>query len=87
LLQRIVARTPWTLAAAAEYVRAHAAPSEPSDLANRDVLFFGDPNEEHVWVLQRGDNYSEKVTLRPSMCCNEMGGLRVAALNRRKICG
>jgi DNA-binding transcriptional LysR family regulator len=80
LLQRVVARTPWMLAAAPEYVRAHSAPSEPSDLANHDVLVFGDPNEEQVWDLQR-NNYSEKIALRPSMSCNDMGGLRVAALN------
>jgi DNA-binding transcriptional LysR family regulator len=80
LLQKVVARTPWTLAAAPDYVGTRVVPSEPSDLANYDVLVFGDLGEEHVWDLQRG-NYSEKVALRPSICCNDMGGLRVAALN------
>jgi DNA-binding transcriptional LysR family regulator len=80
LLQRVVARTSWALAAAPAYLQAHVAPSEPSDLAKRSILYFGDPNEEHVWDLQRGD-CAVKVELRPSICCNDMGALSVAAVN------
>jgi DNA-binding transcriptional LysR family regulator len=68
LLQRVVARTSWSLAAAPAYIQSHAAPSEPSDLANGSILYFGDPNDEHVWDLQHGDR-SAKVELKPTICC------------------
>lgn len=86
LLQRVVARTPWSLAAAPAYLQAQAAPNEPSELANYDVLYFGDPKEEHTWDLQRG-NCALKVELKPSICCNDMGALSIAAINGAGIVG
>jgi DNA-binding transcriptional LysR family regulator len=86
LLQRVVARTPWSLATSPTYLQAHAAPSEPSELSGSEVLFFGDPDEDHIWDLQRG-NYSIKIERQPSICCNDMGALSIAAINGAGIVG
>jgi DNA-binding transcriptional LysR family regulator len=86
LLRRVVARTPWCLAAAPEYLQSRAAPTDPSGLRASDVLYFGYPNDAHHWELQRG-NYSVKVAVTPSICCNDMAALRIAAIQGGGIVG
>jgi DNA-binding transcriptional LysR family regulator len=71
LLQRVIARTPWSLAAAREYLEARQAPTEPPDLIADQLLCFGLPNDEHVWELQHG-NVLFPITLKPAICCNDM---------------
>jgi DNA-binding transcriptional LysR family regulator len=86
LVQRVVARTPWRLAAAPAYLERHAAPGDPSSLATSEVLYFGDHNKPYFWRLQR-DKRSTKVELRPSICCNDMVALRIAAIRGGGIVG
>lgn len=86
LLRRVVARTPWSLAAAPEYLQVRGVPTEPCDLNAGELLYFGYPNDEHIWELQRG-NYSIKVALKPSVCCSDMAALRTAAVRGAGIVG
>lgn len=85
LVQRVIARTPWSLAAAPDYLQESPPPSHPAGLAGVQVLYFGSANGAHVWRLE-GENAVE-VELRPCLCCDDMATLKVAAIGGGGIVG
>lgn len=86
LLQRVVAHTPWTLAASPDYLEARGVPREPSDLVAHSALYFHATRAEPIWELHNAsDTY--KVSVTPTMCSDDMASLRVAALDGAGIVG
>jgi DNA-binding transcriptional LysR family regulator len=86
LVQRVIARTPWSLAAAPEYLQERLPPTDPADLAAAQVLYFGSANGAHVWPLEK-EGTEVDVELRPSLCCDDMATLKVAAIGGGGIVG
>jgi DNA-binding transcriptional LysR family regulator len=86
LTQRVIARTPWSLAAAPDYLDKRPAPVVPVDLATAQILYFGSSNGTPVWELWR-DSGAVEVELQPTFCCDEMAALRIAAINGGGIVG
>lgn len=86
LVQRVIARTPWSLAAAPDYLQESPPPSDPAGLAEAQVLYFGSANGAHVWRLE-GEKAEMEVELRPCLCCDDMATLKVAAIGGGGIVG
>jgi DNA-binding transcriptional LysR family regulator len=86
LMQRVIARTPWSLAASPDYLAATPAPAEPACLAAAQTLYFGAASGPAVWELGN-DSFRTEVELRPCFCCDEMAALRIAAINGGGIVG
>ena len=80
LLQRVVARTPWSLAASPAWIEANGAPLTPDDLAGHHVLCFASPQYAD-WTLHSSDG-AMTVVVRPRFASDDMLTLRAAA-----ICG
>jgi DNA-binding transcriptional LysR family regulator len=86
LLQRVVAHTPWALAASPDYLKANPPPATPSDLAAHQVLYFLTGRADPAWLFRQGDD-SFKVSLVPSLCSDDMASLRLAAMGGAGIVG
>lgn len=78
LISRVVARTPWSLAASPEWVSQSATVSAPEDLIGLDALYFGAVQGEPRWAFSRG---GDKTVIRPSprLRSDDMGMLKHAA--------
>jgi DNA-binding transcriptional LysR family regulator len=79
LLQRVVARTPWSIIAAPSWVGRNGMPTDPSDLSSVEALYFRTSHETPTWTLGRGD---EKLTVRvsPRLISDDMAALRASVL-------
>jgi DNA-binding transcriptional LysR family regulator len=86
LVQRLVARTPWVLAASPGFLKENSTPIEPADLKSATVLHFDVIGEVAKWEFAKGDS-TVKVPLQPAMCSDDMATLRIAALNDAGIIG
>jgi DNA-binding transcriptional LysR family regulator len=86
LLQRVVARTPWSLAASPDYLLIKPALTEPAGLASARVLFFGSTNSELIWHLRCGDRTVD-VDLTPCLACDDMAALKLAAIGGAGVVG
>ena len=84
LLQRVVARTPWSLAASPGWVEANGMPAVPAELPRHQVLCFSASPEYSPWKLHTSE---EEVTvcLQPRMVSNDMINLRDAAISNAGI--
>lgn len=79
LIQRVVARTPWSIAAAPDWIATHGAPTSPEELADLPVLYFATSIDAPQWVLQSGERVAP-VTLKPKMWSDDMASLRTSAI-------
>lgn len=79
LLQRIVAQTPWCLAASPALMAAAGPVSDPRELGGRETLFFATSNAEPVWSLLK-DSVQILVRLSPRLWSDDMATLRIAAI-------
>jgi DNA-binding transcriptional LysR family regulator len=86
LVQRLVARTPWALAATPKFLNEHRAPTQPPDLKNAAVLHFSVKGETPTWDFTKG-GAGAKVALEPVLCSDNMAALKIAALNHAGIVG
>ena len=79
LLQRVVARTPWSLAASPGWIASHGAPASPGELPANEVLCFSSAADYAPWRLGAGED-AVTVTMRPRMLSDDMVTLRDAAI-------
>ena len=86
LLQRVVARTPWKLAASPGFVERHPQLLEPSDLQLAPILAFEPTGAEPIWELSR-DETEVKVSISPALSSDDMATLRINALAGAGITG
>jgi DNA-binding transcriptional LysR family regulator len=86
LLQRIVARTPWSLAASPEWVASNEVPKTPDQLSTATTLLFGQWGDNAAWVLHRKGNCEElTVPLAPRLISADMATLLAAAVHSAGI--
>ncbi|MDB5552148.1 MAG: Transcriptional regulator, LysR family protein [Rhizobium sp.] len=86
LLQRIISRTPWSLAASPDFLKKNPAPAGPIGLAASQVLYFSPANVEPIWTLRKGE-LAIKVELSPRVSSEDMATLKIAAANGSGIVG
>lgn len=79
LIQRVVARTPWLLAASPAWVEAHGAPETPEAIGANQTLRFSRTPDWQVWPLKR-DGIERRVEVTPSLISDDMLLLRGAAV-------
>ena len=75
LIQRVVARTPWALAASPAWVEAHGAPTSPDDLPLDETLCFSDTPDAQGWLLVRSE-IERRVEISPRLISDDMMSLR-----------
>jgi DNA-binding transcriptional LysR family regulator len=78
LLQRVVARTPWSLAASPGWIAAHGAPTSPGELPADEVLCCP-AADAAPWRLGAGAD-AVTVAMRPRLLSDDMVTLRDAAI-------
>lgn len=86
LLQRIVARTPWSLTAAPWWLEANGIASCPAELASVETLYFATTPEGAVWCLSK-DEQAAAVPLKPRVWSENMAVLRAAAIEGAGVAG
>ena len=88
LLQRIVARTPWSLTASPDWVAANEVPDTPEKLSAAATLLFGQYGESACWTLHRSGGSEEvTVSLSPRLVSADMATLLTAAIHSAGITG
>lgn len=81
LVQRPLARIPWTLFASPRYLDRKGTPGSPEDLAAHDAIALGAPQDTYVWNLRdvRHADQLHAVTYQPSLVSDDMATLKAAA--------
>lgn len=79
LLQRVVARTPWSLTASPAWIEAHGMPLTPHELRPDHALCFSAGPEYAGWRLSAGDKEAP-ITLSPRLVADDMVTLRLSAI-------
>lgn len=79
LIQRVVARAPWWLAASPEWIHQQGEPRAPEELPSDWVLCWSTSRECHLWKLRNGGEERE-IALSPRLISDDMGGLRASTL-------
>ena len=79
LLQRVVARTPWSLAASPGWIDTHGAPTAPGELPAEELLCFSPAADYAPWKLGAGED-AVTVVMRPRLLSDDMVTLRDAAI-------
>ena len=79
LIQRVVARTPWSIAAAPEWIRVHGEPTIPDALASNSLLHFATSADPPHWTLRSGDAVVQ-VCFEPRVWSDDMASLRASAI-------
>ncbi|WP_428395795.1 LysR family transcriptional regulator [Lichenicoccus sp.] len=75
LIQRVVARTPWTLAASPAWVAARKLPEAPIDLPMSETLCFSNTPDAQVWLLMKGE-VEQRLTIKPRLISDDMLSVR-----------
>jgi DNA-binding transcriptional LysR family regulator len=78
MVQRVIARTPWAVAASPAYLREHPV-TAPVDLAQCQTLYFGWANPEPAWTLHRDDEEAI-IGLAPRLWSDDMALLVSSAV-------
>lgn len=86
LIQRVVARTPWAIAASPEWIMAHGEPTTPDELAKSSLLHFATSADQPRWTLRSG-NTAVQVSFEPRVWSNDMASLRSSAIAGGGIVG
>lgn len=79
LIQRVVARTPWVLAASQGWIRVHGTPATPDELPPKETLYFSYAPECPAWMLGKGET-KRLVHLAPRLISDDMISLRASAI-------
>lgn len=79
LLQRVVARTPWSVAASPGWIDTHGAPAAPGELPAEELLCFSPVADTAPWKLGAGED-AVAVVMRPRLLSDDMVTLRDAAI-------
>ncbi|MDX7953589.1 LysR family transcriptional regulator [Lichenihabitans sp. Uapishka_5] len=79
LIQRVVARTPWSIAASPDWIRTHGAPATPDELAKSALLHFATSADPPQWTLRSGDVVAQ-VSFKPRVWSDDMASLRSSAI-------
>jgi DNA-binding transcriptional LysR family regulator len=79
LIQRVVARTPWSMAAAPGWIAAHGSPATPAELAKSALLHFATSADQPNWTLRSGDAVMQ-VYFEPRLWSDDMASLRSSAI-------
>lgn len=79
LIQRVVARTPWTLAASPRWMDLHGTPAEPEDVPPGETLCFSGGPECTAWSLHRGTD-ERLIDVAPRLISDDMISLRTSAI-------
>ena len=79
LIQRVVARTPWALAASPAWVEAHGPPATPDDLPLSETLCFSNTPDAQAWLLVKGE-VERRVEISPRLISDDMMSLRTSAI-------
>ena len=79
LIQRVIARTPWSLFAAPGWVADNGPIHSPDDITGKDVLFWTVDAERPSWTLHKGDSRST-ILFEPRMATADMATLRATAI-------
>lgn len=78
LLQRVIARTAWSLAASPHWIGMHGCPCSPEDIRTDQMLCFtGVP--EKTTILLRSGQQEVSIQMRPRLVSDDMITLRDAA--------
>ena len=75
LIQRVVARTPWTLAASPAWVAARKLPEAPNDLPVSETLCFSNTPDAQVWLLIKGE-VEQRLAIKPRLISDDMLSVR-----------
>jgi len=70
---------PWVLVASPEYLKAHAVPRKPDDLARHDVLIYSSVQGGERWQFTGRDGRQKSVTVRARLRSNSLSMLLLAA--------
>jgi DNA-binding transcriptional LysR family regulator len=79
LIQRVVARTAWTIAAAPDWIRTHGEPTTPEELTRFSLLYFAASGDPPQWTLRSGDAVVQ-VSFEPRVWSDDMASLRSSAI-------
>ena len=78
-VQSRLARTPWFLFAAPDYLEHAGYPESPDDLEEHQGLKVGWKPEVGQWTLRGTDEMSVTVQFQPRLCSDDMSTLKQAA--------
>ncbi len=79
LVQRVVARTPWSLSASPDWIQGHGTPATPQELQSDRVLFFsGQPGTPVLKFRREAEEVA--VPLSPRLASDDMATLRDSAI-------
>lgn len=79
LIQRVVARTPWTLAASPGWLAQHGVPSQPEDIPPVETLCFSTNQDCLGWPLTK-DGAERVVQIAPRLITDDMISLQASAV-------
>ena len=79
LIQRVVARTPWMIAASPGWVASHGQPSRPEDIVAEETLCFSTSSHCEGWTLSK-DEEESVVAVSPRLITDDMISLRTSAV-------
>lgn len=80
LIQRVVARTQWALAASPTWVEAHGGlPATPDDVLSNEALCFCQMPDWQAWSLTK-DGTERRIALSPRLISDDMLSLRTSAI-------
>ncbi len=80
LRQRVVARTPWALAASPAWLKRHGPIDVPGDVPKEEALYFSTTNACDGWALTRGDELTV-LQLAPRLISDDMISLRTSTIS------
>ncbi len=87
LVQRVVARTQWSLAAAPPWLGKRGMPATPDQLRPLETLYFAAAPGEPHWLLCRRQEEPVYLPLTPRLWSNDMATLRQAAIDGGGVVG
>lgn len=79
LIQRVVARTPWALAASPGWIERHDIPAEPEDIPPGETLCFSTSQECPGWSIVK-DGGQRVIKVAPRLITDDMLSLRASAV-------
>ena len=79
LMQRVVARTPWALAAAPIWLETHGVPEKPGDILIEETLCFSSTPDARSWILTRSGE-EQLVHIAPRLISDDMIAIRATCI-------
>jgi DNA-binding transcriptional LysR family regulator len=79
LIQRVVARTPWILAASPRWIASHGLPVGPEDLPGLEAVCFSTSSQCQSWTFRKGEEI-RSVEVTPRIISDDMITLRASVV-------